>query len=86
MRVGPSLVTIIVGFLLACVIAGAQVGGGSLTFYREVLPILRGHCETCRRAGGIAPVSFGSYEEMMIGFFDVAVVAGLDKRGYFLRN
>jgi hypothetical protein len=27
-----------------------------------------------------------TYDEMMIGFFDVAVVAGLDKRGYFLRH
>jgi hypothetical protein len=27
-----------------------------------------------------------SYDEMMIGFFDVAVAAGLDKRGFFLRH
>jgi hypothetical protein len=27
-----------------------------------------------------------TYDEMMIGFFDVAVAAGLDKRGYFLRH
>jgi hypothetical protein len=27
-----------------------------------------------------------TYDEMMIGFFDVAVAANLDKRGYFLRH
>jgi Copper type II ascorbate-dependent monooxygenase, C-terminal domain len=27
-----------------------------------------------------------TYDEMMIGFFDVAVPAGLDKRSYFLRH
>jgi hypothetical protein len=27
-----------------------------------------------------------TYDEMMIGFFDVAVAAGLDKRTYFMRH
>jgi hypothetical protein len=27
-----------------------------------------------------------TYDEMMVGFFDVAVAAGLDKRGYFVRH
>jgi hypothetical protein len=27
-----------------------------------------------------------TYDEMMIGFFDVAVAANLDKRSYFLRH
>jgi hypothetical protein len=27
-----------------------------------------------------------TYDEMMVGFFDVAVATGLDKRGYFLRH
>jgi len=40
-----------------------RVGGNSPTFYRDVLPILRGHCEICHRADGIAPMAFGSYEE-----------------------
>jgi mono/diheme cytochrome c family protein len=33
------------------------------TFYKEVLPILQGHCQVCHRAGGIAPVAFETYEE-----------------------
>src|SRR4029077_13465128 len=53
-RAGASLVAIIGGVLLACVIGRAQVGSGAPTYYREVLPILRGHCEVCHRAGGIA--------------------------------
>jgi hypothetical protein len=27
-----------------------------------------------------------TYDEMMVGFFDVAVAAGLDKRSYFVRH
>jgi mono/diheme cytochrome c family protein len=33
------------------------------TFYKDVLPILRGHCQVCHRAGGIAPMAFETYEE-----------------------
>jgi hypothetical protein len=32
------------------------------TYYRDVLPILQQHCIACHRAGGIAPMSFESYE------------------------
>jgi mono/diheme cytochrome c family protein len=33
------------------------------TFYRDVLPILEQHCQSCHRAGGIAPVPFETYRE-----------------------
>jgi hypothetical protein len=33
------------------------------TFYRDVLPILEQHCQSCHRAGGIAPMAFETYEE-----------------------
>jgi mono/diheme cytochrome c family protein len=33
------------------------------TFYRDVLPILREHCEVCHRSDGIAPVSFDTYDQ-----------------------
>ena len=36
--------------------------GTAPTFYRDVLPILQGRCESCHRAGGIAPIAFESYE------------------------
>jgi mono/diheme cytochrome c family protein len=32
------------------------------TYYRDVLPILQQHCVICHRAGGLAPMSFESYE------------------------
>jgi hypothetical protein len=41
----------------------ARKAGDPPTFYRDVLPILQGHCEICHRAEGIAPMSFGSYEK-----------------------
>jgi hypothetical protein len=32
------------------------------TYYSDVLPILRQHCIACHRGGGIAPMSFETYE------------------------
>jgi hypothetical protein len=36
---------------------------GSPTFYRDVQPILRRHCQSCHRPGEIAPMSLMSYKE-----------------------
>lgn len=33
------------------------------TFYRDVLPILQRHCQSCHRAGSIAPTAFETYKE-----------------------
>jgi hypothetical protein len=33
-----------------------------VTFYKDVLPILRKNCQSCHRPGEIAPVSFLTYE------------------------
>jgi hypothetical protein len=41
----------------------AQPGAAAPTFYRDVLPILRQHCQSCHRAGEIAPMAFSTYEE-----------------------
>lgn len=35
----------------------------SPTFYRDVLPILQNHCQSCHRAGEIAPMSLVTYSE-----------------------
>jgi mono/diheme cytochrome c family protein len=35
----------------------------SPTFYKDVLPILREHCQSCHRAGQSAPMSFATYDE-----------------------
>jgi len=33
------------------------------TFYRDVLPILQRHCQSCHRVGSIAPMPFETYEQ-----------------------
>lgn len=42
-----------------CALAGAQTP----TFYRDVLPILQQHCQTCHRPGEIAPFPLVSYSD-----------------------
>src|SRR5690348_11972467 len=34
-----------------------------VTFYRQVLPILQQHCQSCHRAGEIAPMPLVTYEQ-----------------------
>ena len=41
----------------------APPNAASPTFYRDVLPILEQHCQSCHRAGSIAPMAFESYEQ-----------------------
>ncbi len=48
------------------------------TFYREVLPILREHCQVCHRAGGIAPIAFETYEQTRP--FAAAIRVAAEKR------
>ena len=43
-------------------LASAGTGPGSVTFYKDVLPVLQKNCQTCHRPGEIAPASFLSYE------------------------
>jgi mono/diheme cytochrome c family protein len=44
-----------------------QSNGGhtevSPVFYKDVLPILQQHCQTCHRAGGIGPMGLETYEQ-----------------------
>jgi hypothetical protein len=73
-----SLAAIIVSVSLACMVGRAQLSKGAPTYYRDVLPILRGHCEVCHRTGGIAPMSFESYEQTR-GFADAIRFATQNK-------
>lgn len=43
-------------------LSAADVQG--VTFYRDVLPILQEHCQSCHRAGEIGPMPLGSYGEV----------------------
>ena len=59
----------ILAFLAACLgfpgrdSTAQQNAAASPTFYRDVLPILQQHCQSCHRAGSIAPMPFESYEQ-----------------------
>jgi len=44
----------------------APVAAWSPTFYRDVLPILQQRCQSCHRAGEIAPMSLVTYEQVLL--------------------
>jgi len=46
----------------AITLAKAGTVSSSVTFYKDVLPVLQKNCQTCHRPGEIAPASFLSYE------------------------
>lgn len=55
--------------MLRCLAAALSLGSAALaapyvdvTFYKDVLPILRENCQSCHRPGEIGPVSFLTYE------------------------
>jgi len=51
------------GFLFGgCAFGADPSGGASITFNKDVLPILQRNCQTCHRPGSIAPMSFLTYE------------------------
>src|SRR6267154_1700642 len=62
MRLIRAILVVVVGTLLSCLVGHAQLSETTPTYYRDVLPILRGHCEVCHRDAGIAPISFADYE------------------------
>jgi hypothetical protein len=40
----------------------AAANSSGVTFYRDVLPILQAKCQSCHRAGEIAPMAFTTFE------------------------
>src|SRR5438874_11192680 len=51
-----------VGLTVAGWAADGSGASGSITFNKDVLPILQKNCQSCHRPGNIAPMSFLSYE------------------------
>ncbi|HEY3827270.1 MAG TPA: thiol-disulfide isomerase [Bryobacteraceae bacterium] len=51
----------IIGVLLG-VLAGTAFAADSITFHKNVEPILQAHCQSCHRPGQTAPMSLLSYE------------------------
>lgn len=49
-------------FALGAVALAADVSTGSVTFNKDVLPVLQKNCQTCHRPGEIAPMPFLTYE------------------------
>ena len=47
--------------LMGMTASAADVASFSVTFTKDVLPILQKHCQTCHRPGQVAPMSFLSY-------------------------
>ncbi|HEY2846023.1 MAG TPA: thiol-disulfide isomerase [Bryobacteraceae bacterium] len=50
------------GLIFAIVLA-APAMAQTVTFYRDVLPILQDRCQECHRQGQIAPMAFSTYEQ-----------------------
>jgi len=50
-------------FAATLLLAAKRPQSTTPTFYRDVLPILQQHCQSCHRAGEIAPMPFVSYEQ-----------------------
>src|SRR5580765_5008464 len=52
--------------LAVCLLASAPQKTGvpsAPTFYKEVLPILQDHCQSCHRVGEVAPMPLATYEQ-----------------------
>src|SRR5438874_1707712 len=49
--------------LLAASAAWAATAPGSITFNKDVLPVLQKQCQECHRPGEVAPMSFMTYKE-----------------------
>src|SRR5690242_4498373 len=44
--------------------AAGRTASAQVTFAKDVAPILQEHCQTCHRAGEMAPMSLVAYEEV----------------------
>src|ERR1700690_4590960 len=52
-----------IGLLLTSLFAVGQTSPGAPTFYKDVLPILQAHCQSCHRPGEVAPMPLVTYEQ-----------------------
>ena len=53
----------VVGLFLGVGLTAAATVTSTVTYYRDVLPILQKHCQSCHRPGQVAPMSFLTYKE-----------------------
>src|SRR5438105_15423394 len=50
--------------MMAVVAMAAEVTPSSVTFHKDVLPILQNNCQGCHRPGQVAPMSFLTYKDV----------------------
>lgn len=53
----------VIALLLAFAVTATGSKTSTVTFYKDILPILQDHCQSCHRPGQLAPISFVSYKE-----------------------
>jgi len=63
---GVAIASLLLGTVTMSASLRATAGeeSKSVTFYKDVLPILQNNCQTCHRPGEIAPMSFLTYKDM----------------------
>ncbi|MBI1791272.1 MAG: thiol-disulfide isomerase [Acidobacteria bacterium] len=50
--------------LLISLLAATAASAGTVTFHKDVLPILQNRCQGCHRPGEVAPMSFLTYKDV----------------------
>jgi mono/diheme cytochrome c family protein len=58
-----SLVILLAALFLASSSAAGQTTAVPSTFYKEILPVLQDHCQSCHRPGEVAPMPLVTYEQ-----------------------
>ena len=53
----------VIGLLVGMTAMAASVSPASVTFNKDVLPIIQKQCQTCHRPGQVAPMSFLTYKD-----------------------
>src|SRR5262249_49945922 len=62
MRSTGTALCVVLLFAMAGFGQNERATPGTVTFYKDVLPILQARCQTCHRPGEAAPMSFVTYE------------------------
>jgi hypothetical protein len=58
------IIFLLTGLLFTSALAAGQSSTRQATFYKDVLPILQDHCQSCHRPGEVAPMSLVTYQQI----------------------
>src|SRR5262245_58388230 len=58
-----AVAALFIGSVWAASPPAGEGSDGSVTFYKDVLPIFQKNCQSCHRSGQIGPFSLMSYQE-----------------------